>query len=105
MRDDRSRLLDMIEAIANVEKYAGIGKERFLEDELIRTYIIHHLQILGEAANSYRRIFAPVTRRFLGPGFSVCDMFWSMTTSASTMTSYGMWSRRNYLPSKHNLKK
>jgi uncharacterized protein with HEPN domain len=49
MRDDRTRLLDMIEAITNVGRYAVTGKERFLEDELIRTYIIHHLQVLGEA--------------------------------------------------------
>jgi len=51
MRDDRTRLIDMIDAITNVEKYADEGKERFLTDELIRTYIVHHLQILGEAGN------------------------------------------------------
>ena len=51
MRDDRRRLLDMIEAIASMEKYTSVGKEIFLADELIRTYIVHHLQVLGEAAN------------------------------------------------------
>ena len=51
MRDDRARLLDMIEAIRNVEKYAAFEKERFLEDELVRVYVIHHLQIIGEAGN------------------------------------------------------
>ena len=41
----------MIEAIASMEKYTSVGKEAFLADELIRTYIVHHLQVLGEAAN------------------------------------------------------
>ena len=50
MRDDRARLTDMVEAIISIEKYAIFGKERFLEDELVRTYIVYHLQILGEAA-------------------------------------------------------
>jgi uncharacterized protein with HEPN domain len=50
MRDDRARLMDMLDALSNVEKYAALGKERFLRDELVRTYIIHQLQVLGEAA-------------------------------------------------------
>jgi uncharacterized protein with HEPN domain len=50
MRDDRERLLDMTEAIARIEKYTGRGQEDFLADELVQTYLVHHLQILGEAA-------------------------------------------------------
>jgi uncharacterized protein with HEPN domain len=50
MRDDRARLTDMLEAITSIEKYAVLGKARFLEDELVQTYIIHQLQVLGEAA-------------------------------------------------------
>ena len=50
MRDDRSRLRDMIQAIGDIENYAICGKERFDTDELIRVYIAHNLQILGEAA-------------------------------------------------------
>jgi hypothetical protein len=50
MRDDRARLCDMLTSIGNIERYASYGRDRFLNDDLIRTYIVHHLQILGEAA-------------------------------------------------------
>ncbi len=50
MRDDELRLLDIQEAIANIEAYAGKGKEAFLQDKLIRVWMVHHLQIIGEAA-------------------------------------------------------
>jgi uncharacterized protein with HEPN domain len=50
MRDDRARLIDMMEAITSIERYTVLGKVRFFEDELVRTFIVHQLQILGEAA-------------------------------------------------------
>jgi uncharacterized protein with HEPN domain len=50
MRGDRERLLDIKEAIENVQKYASRGKDAFRNDELIQTWILHHIQILGEAA-------------------------------------------------------
>lgn len=50
MRDDHLRLLDMAEAIRQIEKYASKGKQAFERDELIRVWIVHHLQVLGEAA-------------------------------------------------------
>lgn len=52
MRDDRERLLDMLEAIAQIERYATRGQEVFQTDELIQVWIVHHLQIIGEAAAS-----------------------------------------------------
>jgi uncharacterized protein with HEPN domain len=52
MRDDRERLLDIQEAIERIEKYAARGKEAFEHDELIQTWILHNLQILGEAARA-----------------------------------------------------
>ena len=51
MRDDRERLLDIREAIERINKYAVRGKKAFEEDELVQNWIIHHLQIIGEAAN------------------------------------------------------
>jgi uncharacterized protein with HEPN domain len=51
MRDDRERLRDMLEAISQIEKYAIQGKDRFIGDELIQTWMIHHLMIIGEAAS------------------------------------------------------
>jgi uncharacterized protein with HEPN domain len=51
MRNDRERLLDIQEAIESVRKYASRGKDAFKKDELVQTWILHHLQILGEAAS------------------------------------------------------
>jgi len=49
MRDDRQRLLDIAEAIERINKYADRGREAFEKDELIQNWILHHLQVLGEA--------------------------------------------------------
>ena len=57
MRDDRERLLDIQEAIADIEKYAQYGRERFEKEELIQTWVIHHLLILGEAASALSETF------------------------------------------------
>jgi uncharacterized protein with HEPN domain len=50
VRDVTERLQDILDAIAHVERYAGRGRERFDSDELIQTWVVHHLQIIGEAA-------------------------------------------------------
>ena len=50
MRDDRERLLDILEAIERIEKHAGIDKSSFESDELVQTWMVHHVQIIGEAA-------------------------------------------------------
>lgn len=52
MREDRRRLLDMREAIDRIEKYAFRGRTAFETEELIQNWIVHHLQIIGEAARS-----------------------------------------------------
>jgi len=49
MRDDRERLRDILDAIAQVEKYASRGRAVFETDELVQTWIVHHLLIIGEA--------------------------------------------------------
>ncbi len=46
MMEDRERLLDIQEAIERIEKYAARGQEAFEQDELIQTWIVHHLQII-----------------------------------------------------------
>ena len=40
----------MLEAIQRIEKYAARGRRDFVDDELIQTYVVHNLQIFGEAA-------------------------------------------------------
>jgi uncharacterized protein with HEPN domain len=49
MRDDRSRLHDILDAIKRVERYAKRGRRVFEEDELVHTWMIHHIQIIGSA--------------------------------------------------------
>ncbi|ELR97966.1 hypothetical protein GLO73106DRAFT_00017850 [Gloeocapsa sp. PCC 73106] len=51
MRDDRERLRDILDAIKQIEKYAIYGKDRFIQDELIQTWVVYHLMIIGEAAS------------------------------------------------------
>ena len=49
MRNDRERLLDILEAIDRIERYASQGRAAFDEDELIQSWMVRHLEILGEA--------------------------------------------------------
>ncbi len=57
MRDDRERLLHIREAIERIEKYASRGQEAFLEDELIQTWMVRHIQVIGEAAHALSALF------------------------------------------------
>jgi uncharacterized protein with HEPN domain len=57
MRDVDERLLDMVEAIERIEKYASEGKKSFEQNELIQTWVVHHLEIIGEAASKLGRTF------------------------------------------------
>ncbi len=52
MRSEQERLLDIQEAIARIEKYAASGRPRFEHDELIQSWIVRHLQIIGEAVRA-----------------------------------------------------
>ena len=44
MRKDHERLLDIRDAIVKIQKYAERGRLAFENDELVQTWIIHHLQ-------------------------------------------------------------
>ena len=57
MRDDRTRLQDIVEAAEAIEKYSARGREAFEKDELIQTWILHHLQVIGEAARGLSLAF------------------------------------------------
>jgi uncharacterized protein with HEPN domain len=52
MRREAERLQDILDAIAAIERYASQGRQAFDEQELIQVWVIHHLQIIGEAASS-----------------------------------------------------
>ena len=55
MRDDRERLLDMLEAIQKIEQYANDESFTSHDDELVEVWMVHHLQIIGEAASRISR--------------------------------------------------
>ena len=55
MRDDRLRLADILEAIGQIEKYPARGRAAFDKDELIRFWILHHFEIIGEACRKLSR--------------------------------------------------
>ena len=57
MRANTERILDMLEAISGIEKYSSKGREVFEQDELIQTWIVHHLQVIGEAASKMGQDF------------------------------------------------
>ena len=49
--------MDIEEAIIRIQKYAIKGKEVFMQDELIQTWILYNLQIIGEAIRSLSQNF------------------------------------------------
>ena len=51
MRREYERLQDILAAITAIERYANLGKTAFDEQELIQVWMVHQLQIIGEAAN------------------------------------------------------
>jgi uncharacterized protein with HEPN domain len=52
MRSDADRLEDVLEAIERIERHAVSGKDAFYRDELLQTWILHHLLIIGEACRA-----------------------------------------------------
>ncbi len=62
MRSDQERLLDILEAIERIEKYAEEGKSAFELEELIQTWVVHHITIIGEPAVPCQPIFRLVTQ-------------------------------------------
>lgn len=52
MRSDREKLEDILEAIERIERYAVQGVQAFEHSELIQTWFIQNLQVIGEASRS-----------------------------------------------------
>jgi uncharacterized protein with HEPN domain len=52
MRSESERLLDILEAIERIEKYAVRGKAAFNADELIQNWMVHHIILIGEACRA-----------------------------------------------------
>ncbi len=57
MRDTYERLRDIQEATTRIMKYTNQGRQVFDQDELVQTWVIHHLEIIGEAARAIPQDF------------------------------------------------
>ena len=57
MRDPYTRLQDIQEAIVNIYKYTNQGKSLFIQNELVQTWVVRHMEIIGEAARAIPQDF------------------------------------------------
>jgi uncharacterized protein with HEPN domain len=52
VRPDRDRLADILEAIAQIRDSVPGSEAEFESSRLLQVWAVHHLQIIGEAANN-----------------------------------------------------
>src|SRR5215204_1811116 len=52
VRDPRERLLDILDAIAAIERHPDRDRATFERDELLQMWFLRHLQIIGEVART-----------------------------------------------------
>ena len=57
MRSDVERLRDIYDAILQIERYVAQGEKAFRQEELVQTWMVYHLQVIGEAARAVNRDF------------------------------------------------
>ncbi len=57
MRDTTERLRDIQEAITKIMKYTSQGRHAFDQNELVQTWVIQHLKIIGEGARTIPQDF------------------------------------------------
>jgi len=50
MRSDADRLRDILEAVEKIKARIPDGAAAFRQDELVQVWVIHYLQVIGEAA-------------------------------------------------------
>jgi uncharacterized protein with HEPN domain len=50
VRDDRARLEDILQAISSIARYASRGGLAFDRNELVQSWMVYHLTLIGEAA-------------------------------------------------------
>jgi uncharacterized protein with HEPN domain len=67
LRDPSERVLDILDAIAAIERYSGRDEASIERDELLQVWFLRYLQIIGEAARGL-----PDDVRTLAP-----DVSWS----------------------------
>lgn len=50
MRSDGDRATDIATAVSRIRERTAAGRRAFFEDQLLQTWVVHHLEIIGEAA-------------------------------------------------------
>ena len=60
MRNDNERLEDIAEAIERILERTVAGREAFEQDLMLQVWVVHHLQIIGEAARTLSKEFLAV---------------------------------------------
>lgn len=79
MRDPKERLRDILEAISAIERHLDCSRSAFQEDELLQTWFLRHLQIIGEAARAL-----PTDIRNIS-----CDIPWSKIIGMRNVLVHG----------------
>lgn len=59
--------MDIQEAIERIDKHAARGRAVFETDELVQNWIVHHLQIIGEAVRALPKDFRDAHREVPWP--------------------------------------
>jgi uncharacterized protein with HEPN domain len=59
VRRDVEWLADILDAIDAIERYAKSGDDEFRQSELLQIWVVHHLQVIGEAAARLSRPSSP----------------------------------------------
>jgi uncharacterized protein with HEPN domain len=52
VRDPRERLRDILEAIHRIERHAARGRQAFETDELLQSWFVRNLQVIGAAVRA-----------------------------------------------------
>jgi len=61
VRRDDQRLRDILESIERIERFTTGGRDAFDAEELVQIWVVHHLQIIGEAA---RALSEPIRSKY-----------------------------------------
>lgn len=86
----------MFASIERIERHTKDGRAHFEDDELIQTWVIHHLEILGEAARGISETLRAAHRTSRGRRSPHSGTSWFTTTSGSTSTTSGRPSSATY---------
>jgi uncharacterized protein with HEPN domain len=89
MRDDRDRLTDILTAIDRILGKTTGGKIIFDADKMLHVWVLHHLQIIGEAARCLSDDFRDYTPIRSGQKPQACGTYLFITIFRSTPAKSG----------------